>query len=243
MGRPRVMGSPLWFWMGVFILALVTFMCSGSFTYFIRKGSISVLPIAGFAIVVVPLLLVGILCVKRGRGNAYSFMADLLPILLIALLFGLAPLIPLMLWSVVPPLALCLLPIYYLHRRALRKRGAIDIPRSKRNRRIIELNCSFDEAFNLCISSLSTIRGGVKAIDKDRDRGIIIAKTGRTWSSWGEIIKFKIHRISDNKVRIEVLSKQATMQILDYGKNLENIEKITTYLKEQCKARNIPLRT
>ena len=240
MDRSRVMGSPLWFWIGVFILALVTFICSGSFAYSIRKGSISDLPIMGFVIIAVPLLLIGIFCVKRGKGNAYSFMADLLPILLIALLFGLAPLIPLILWSAVPPLALCLLPIYYLHRRALRKKGIVNIPRSERNRRIIELNCSFNEAFNLCISSLSTIRGGVKAIDKDKDRGIIIARTGLTWSSWGEIIKFKIHRVSDNKVQIEVLSKQATIQILDYGKNFENIEKITTYLKEQCKTRNIP---
>ncbi|NJE25608.1 hypothetical protein E3E22_03025 [Thermococcus sp. MV5] len=235
-------GSPLWFWIGAFTLALITFIFTDSVISFIeRYNTISEWPILGMLVVEIPLILFGIYCVKKGKGNMYSLKADLLPMLIISLLSGLGRLFPpnsaayYWVWSAVPVLAFVGLPIYYLHRRALRKMGMVNIPRSERNRKIIELQCSYDDAFNLCISALNLIKGA-KILDMDKSSGFIVAKTGKTMKSWGEIITFNIHEVND-KVRIEVISKpqiRPQLFVLDYGKNYENVKKIVDFLKNKA---------
>jgi len=109
-----------------------------------------------------------------------------------------------------------------------------NIPRSKRNRRVIELQCPYDEAFNLCTLAVNVVRGRPRILRRDKSMGRIIAKTSVTIYSWGETITFNIRRISDNRTQVEISSKPAIIQILDYGKNFENIEKIVAFLKEKC---------
>ena len=141
----------------------------------------------------------------------YSLKADLLPVLIIFLLLGLLRLTPpgspIYYWigSGVPVLALVFLPVYLLHRRALRKMGIANIPREKRNRKIVELQCSYDEVFNLCKSALNSVRGAT-ILEIDNSSGSIVAKTGPNMKGWGEVISFNIQE-ADNKVKIEVMSK------------------------------------
>ena len=235
-------GSPLWFWIGTLTLALIIFISSASIISFVeRYSTISEWPILGMLVVEVPLTLFGIYCVKKGKGNAYSLKADLLPVLITSLFFSLGKLTPpgsigyYLGWSAVPVLAFVFLPVYLLHRRALRKMGIVNIPRSERNRKIIELQCSYDEAFNLCISALNSVKGGARISDMDRSLGFIVAKTGQTMKSWGEIITFNIREVN-NKVKIEVISKpriRPQLLVLDYGKNYENVKKIADFLESK----------
>ena len=231
-------GSPLWFWLGTFILALIVFICSASIANFTRTyTSIMEWPIRSMIVVMTPLLLFSIYCLRKGKGRVYSLKADTLPLVVVSLLLGLASFIPLTIWSIVFPLAIVFIPVYLLHRRALRKMGIVNIPRSKRNMRVIELECPYDEAFKLCTLAVNVVRGRPRILSRDKSRGLITAKTGITRDSWGEIITFNIRRISDNRTRIEISSRSVIyVQILDSGKNFENIEKITAFLREKCKS-------
>ena len=125
----RNSGSPLWFWLGTFILALVVFICSASIASFIRTHtSIMEWPIRSMIVVMTPLLLFSIYCLKKSKGNVYSLKADTLPLIIVSLLLGLAGFIPLTIWSIVFPLAMVFIPVYLLHRRALRKMGIVNVP-------------------------------------------------------------------------------------------------------------------
>jgi len=235
-------GSPLWFWIGTFTLALIVFISSASIISFVeRYSTISEWPILGMLVVEAPLILFGVYCVKKGKGNVYSLKADLLPVLIIFLLLGLLRLMPpgspIYYWvgSGVPVLALVFLPIYLLHRRALRKMGIVNIPRGERNRKIIELQCSHDKAFDLCISALNSVKGGVTISEIDKSSGSIVAKTCQNMRGWGEVITFNIQE-ADNRVKIEVISKpriRPQLLVLDYGKNYENVKKIVDFLKSK----------
>ncbi|PCH68617.1 MAG: hypothetical protein COC01_03350 [Bacteroidetes bacterium] len=98
--------------------------------------------------------------------------------------------------------------------------------------RKIELSLSFDEVFNLCISSLDIVtRCKIKNLDKSN--GIIEASAGISWKTWGDKISIKIHKKEENLMGIEISSKPAlSTTIIDYGKNKANVEKILCHLKE-----------
>ncbi len=238
MMKKKTAGSPLWFWIGALTLALVIFISSASIISFMeRYSTISEWPILAMFAVETPLILFGIYSVKKGKGEVYSLKADLLPVLIIFLLLGLLGLMPpgspIYYWvgSGVPVLAFVGLPVYFFHRRVLRKMGIANIPRERRNRRIVELNCSYDEAFNLCKSALNSIRGATIS-EIDKSSGSIVAKTSPNMKGWGEVITLNIQE-ADSKVKIEVISKPRIgpqLLVLDYGKNYENVKKIADFL-------------
>ena len=62
-------GSPLWFWIGTFTLALIIFISSASVISFVeRYSTISEWPILGMLVVEVPLVLFSIYCVKKAKA-------------------------------------------------------------------------------------------------------------------------------------------------------------------------------
>ena len=96
----------------------------------------------------------------------------------------------------------------------------------------IELQMSFNDAFNLCVRSTSSIERS-KIKEKIQNQGRIVAKVGISIKSFGEVIEFKLKEISCDKIGIELSSRPAVRTTLvDYGKNRENIEKIVTFLKD-----------
>lgn len=101
--------------------------------------------------------------------------------------------------------------------------------------RNIELNLPYNKVFNLCIESLNLIKR-CEIEEKDSSQGKIIAKVGVNWMTSGDIISFKIHKINDNKSQVEVSSKpRMPTVIIDWGKNLENVETISSFLRENNK--------
>lgn len=97
----------------------------------------------------------------------------------------------------------------------------------------MELQLPYDDAFNLCIESLNVIKRH-KIRRKDITEGKIVARAGITLWSAGEIISFYLNQIDDQKTRIEIASRPLIpTRFFDYGKNVENVEKIIQFLRQR----------
>ena len=73
---------------------------------------------------------------------------------------------------------------------------------------------------------------------KDIFKGKIVARASITLWSWGEIISFSLSQINNQETLVEVSSKPLVPPtVFDYGKNLENVEKITQFLKQRTQLR------
>ncbi len=67
---------------------------------------------------------------------------------------------------------------------------------------------------------------------EDRYQGKIVARAGMTWRTWADVISFEVRKIGSDGIQVEVSSRPAVRTTLvDYGKNLENVEKIAGLLK------------
>lgn len=96
----------------------------------------------------------------------------------------------------------------------------------------IELLLSFERVFDLCVESLKLIHK-CKIEKEDRSQGTIDARAGMTWRTFGDRISFRVFKIDDSRTEVEVSSRPVVKSTLvDYGKNLENIERITSFLQE-----------
>jgi hypothetical protein len=99
--------------------------------------------------------------------------------------------------------------------------------------RNVELRLPYDKVFNLCVESLRLITK-CKIQKEDHSQGKIVAKAGMTWKTWGDIISFEVRKIDNDRTQVMVSSRPAVRTTLvDYGKNLENVERISAFLKEQ----------
>jgi hypothetical protein len=122
------------------------------------------------------------------------------------------------------------LHIWSVKRISYRKSKDITNVRHSRN---IELQLSYDKAFNLCIESLKIFKK-YKIKEENYSYGKIVAITGMTWKSWGEVISFDVHKTDNNRIQIIISSKPVLpTTLVDYGKNLENVERIVVFLKEK----------
>ena len=102
--------------------------------------------------------------------------------------------------------------------------------------RNLELQVSYDKVFDLCIESLNLIKR-CKIRKENRPQGKIDARAGITWKTWGDVILFDVRKIDIDRTQIIVSSRPAVRTTLvDYGKNLENVERISSFLEEQSEA-------
>lgn len=99
--------------------------------------------------------------------------------------------------------------------------------------REIELSLPFDDAFNLCNESL-TLLDRCSIVKKDLSQGKIVAKKGPSLWSTGEVISFDIQQTNVWQSRIILSSKPPLRTtLIDFGRNLKNVEKIGQYLREK----------
>lgn len=99
--------------------------------------------------------------------------------------------------------------------------------------RNVELRLPYDKAYDLCIESISLIKK-CRIKNEDRSQGKIEAKAGMTWKTWGDVISFDVRKIDIDKIQVEASSRPAVrMTLVDYGKNLDNVETLIEYLKTQ----------
>ena len=54
-----------------------------------------------------------------------------------------------------------------------------------------------------------------------------------SWKTWGYIISFEVRKIDNDRTQIKVSSRPAvSTTLVDYGSNLENVEKIISFLEK-----------
>lgn len=95
-----------------------------------------------------------------------------------------------------------------------------------------ELSLPYDAAFALSLSALTTIVN-CSAKTANRETGQIMARTGRSWWSWGENLSLRISRTNGSHVRVEVSSRPAWgSTIIDYGRNFVNVAKLLSFLAQ-----------
>jgi len=121
----------------------------------------------------------------------------------------------------------------FFHIRAVKKLtgGNADLPYGVHHVRDINLEAPYDTSFKLCISSLDLIKN-CKIKEQGRSLGRIVARTGINWKTWGDTITFELGKLDSGYTHIKVLSRPtARTTLVDYGKNLENIKTIVSFLK------------
>lgn len=96
--------------------------------------------------------------------------------------------------------------------------------------RNVELRLPYDKAYDLCIESISMIKK-CRIKNEDRSQGKIDAKAGMTWKTWGDVISFDVRKINNDRIHVEISSRPAVRTtLIDYGKNLENVETLVEYM-------------
>jgi hypothetical protein len=121
----------------------------------------------------------------------------------------------------------------FYRRKSLKKKGlSSDEAKELVNTTSIEISDSKELIIDHCINSIQRIKRG-KIITKDDNKGFIKAKAGITWDTWGDTITFDIEELQSNTYRINILSRPfLKTTVIDYGKNLDNINRIMEYFKE-----------
>ena len=122
----------------------------------------------------------------------------------------------------------------FLHSRAVRKISGETSGESMDTfqARNIKLLVPFERAFDLCIESLGMI-SKCRVQEQDRSRGKIIARSSVNWKTWGDTISFEIAPSGSEATDVRVSSRPTSWStIVDYGKNLENVERIVSFLQK-----------
>lgn len=121
----------------------------------------------------------------------------------------------------------------YFSDQRLQKKGIDTSNTSPRQSRKISVYGTTSEIMSVCERAiLSTNRAAIK--QKDLIAGNITAKTKMSWKSFGENIKISTQNLADNKTLIEIKSSPfIPTTMIDYGKGLENVETIVSYIKSE----------
>jgi len=102
-----------------------------------------------------------------------------------------------------------------------------------RHVREIELQLPYNDAFNVCCESLASIQC-CAITKKDLLQGKIVADAGPSWRSYGEVITFDIEQVDAWRTHVRVLSRPfIPTTLIDWGKNLQNVQKVAQYLRER----------
>ena len=121
------------------------------------------------------------------------------------------------------------------HKKSIKRKGfdlSEDMLRVHQNRNL-SLSLPYETAFNDCIRALESLeRSNVKTADSST--GKIEATVGWSWKSWGEKIAIDISKSKENQTEIAISSRPALRTtIVDYGKNFENVENISIFLRQR----------
>ncbi len=149
----------------------------------------------------------------------YGFSAGLIGGLFAGLIFG----------------TLMFIILGFLHSRSVKKiaSGKSEKAMGVHHVRNIEVQVPYDKLFDLCVMSLGLIKK-CKIQEENRSQGRIVAKAGINWKTWGDTISFDINWMNDGYTHVKVSSRPtARTTLVDYGKNLENVEIIIAFLKKQ----------
>ncbi len=97
--------------------------------------------------------------------------------------------------------------------------------------RELMLRVPYDEAMRRCLASLSEI-AGYRLQEVSHSYGKIVAMVPSTWTHLGQIISFTVAEQGNDAVRVKLVSKPLFTAVrVDFGRNLQNVERIGAYLR------------
>jgi hypothetical protein len=126
-------------------------------------------------------------------------------------------------------MSLLLVSLHHLLTAKYRKDTKLDTT-SVVQKKFVEMNISFDQAYEKCLRSINEIKN-CKIESEDRQNGLITAKISSSWRSFGEKVEIKLWNSSGGRTRIYIVSRpKMRTAILDYGKSIENVIKLSSAL-------------
>ena len=97
---------------------------------------------------------------------------------------------------------------------------------------ILELGIDLEEAKSLCRRSLGALNRPYKIDSYMGNQTQIVARTGMTWRSFGEIISYKVSSLTNSSVHIDICSKPKLASTThDWGANRRNIDAIMSFIE------------
>ena len=95
--------------------------------------------------------------------------------------------------------------------------------------RRIEIPLSYEDAYSLCLQSLKTIsRCSIQS--QSPDEGTMKARAGINWKTWGDDVLIELVK-GEMATIVEISSRpSARSTLVDFGKNLDNVERIKRFL-------------
>jgi hypothetical protein len=100
--------------------------------------------------------------------------------------------------------------------------------------REVELSLPYDDAFDRCEEALKSLK--CREIQENRYSGKIVAKKPPKIPilyKYPDLITIELYRVGDSRTKVKISSRPFFHHVsVDYGSNLENVEKITSFLKK-----------
>ncbi len=123
---------------------------------------------------------------------------------------------------------------FYLRKAGLKKNGISVV-----NSIEIEVEGDKEDIFALCLRSISNIKKcDIGQLNKDKGTFTVNVRTN--WRTWGDVIQFEIKQNNINICLVKITSRpKMGTTLIDFGKNLENIIKITNFLKSKIEMKVI----
>lgn len=91
-----------------------------------------------------------------------------------------------------------------------------------------------EAALELCAAAVGTLKGG-EILSQNEAGGILEARSGKTWKSFGERITFTLADRGDGITEVAFASRPAAgTTVVDYGKNLQNVRQIAIFLAQHA---------
>lgn len=105
--------------------------------------------------------------------------------------------------------------------------------------RELKLPMSYHHAFSVCFETLQVVPGAVLK-KMSRDEGVIDAKVGLTWRSWGLDISMELIPMEEKETFLRLVCQPAMRSTLvDYGQSHEVVERILLALEQRCHERHL----
>lgn len=96
-------------------------------------------------------------------------------------------------------------------------------------KRNIILFTGYERAFDLCLDSIDALKNA-KSAHTDKARGVIGAKTGINWNSFGTAVNIKVLKLTEFSTEIEVICQPIMRTALvDYGESFKTAEKLQSF--------------
>ena len=128
------------------------------------------------------------------------------------------------------------------HVYSLKKLGfaITDANLSAHQEKTVMAMCGYGEAFNRCVAAIESLPGVRILEDTSVEHGTIHARRA-SWWNWGETIQCRLRARTDERTLVTVSSRpRAVGTVLDYGRNLQNVETIASVLQGPLAVRKEP---